>query len=60
VIGKLNFAVNARLKVPEMRAAIARLGLDALPLTPEQFGAVLEDDVKLWRQVTKESGVSLE
>jgi tripartite-type tricarboxylate transporter receptor subunit TctC len=60
VIGKLNAAVNARLKAPETRAAIGKLGLDARPLTPEEFGRVLADDVKLWRQVTEESGVKPE
>jgi tripartite-type tricarboxylate transporter receptor subunit TctC len=60
VIGKLNAAINARLRAPETRAAITRLGLDARLLTPEEFGAVLADDVKLWRQVTEESGVKLE
>ena len=60
VIGKLNAAINARLKAPETRAVIGRLGLDARPLTPEEFGSVLTDDVKLWRQVTEESGVKLE
>jgi tripartite-type tricarboxylate transporter receptor subunit TctC len=34
VIGKLNAATNARLKIPETRAAIGRLGLNAPPLTP--------------------------
>lgn len=60
VIGKLNLAINARLKAPETREVIGRLGLDARPLTPKEFGAVFADDVRLWRQVTEESGVKLE
>jgi tripartite-type tricarboxylate transporter receptor subunit TctC len=60
VIAKLNAAENARLKSPDTQAAIAKLGANARPLSPQQFGAVLADQVRLWTAIANETGVHLE
>jgi tripartite-type tricarboxylate transporter receptor subunit TctC len=60
VIVKLNAAENARLRSPEMQASIARIGLQPRVLTPQEFAAVLADEVRLWKAVVDEAGVHLE
>jgi hypothetical protein len=45
VIGKLNVVVNARLRAANMQAALAKLGLDARMPSPQEFGAVLADEM---------------
>jgi tripartite-type tricarboxylate transporter receptor subunit TctC len=60
VIAKLNAAVNARLISADMQAAIARIGLQARPLSVPAFKTVLGDEVRLWETVRREAGVSLE
>ncbi len=60
VIAKINSAVNARLKTPEMTASLAKLGLDARPLTSEQFGKVLVEDMRQWGDLAKQTGIKLE
>jgi tripartite-type tricarboxylate transporter receptor subunit TctC len=60
VIAKLNAAENATLTLPETQAAIAKLGLQARVLSPQQFGTVLVDEARLWQAVAKETGVHLE
>jgi tripartite-type tricarboxylate transporter receptor subunit TctC len=60
VIGKLNAVVNARLRAANMQAALAKLGLDARMLSPQEFGAVLADEMRLWQAVVQETGVKLE
>ena len=60
VVAKLNGAVNARLQTPEMLASLAKLGLDPRPLTPQQFGTVLVDEVRLWGDLAKQTGIKLE
>ena len=57
VIAKLNAAENARLTSPETVAAIARLGAQVRPLSPQQFGDVLADQVRLWKAVVDEAGL---
>ena len=60
VIAKLNAAVNARLKTPEMQASLAKLSLDARPLTPQQFGDVLVKDMQQWAELAKQTGIKLD
>ena len=60
VVGKLNAAVNARLKTAEMQASLAKLSLDARPMTLEQFGTVLVDDMRIWGALAQQTGIKLE
>jgi len=60
VVGKLNAAVNARLKTAEMHASLAKLSLDARPMTPEQFGTVLVEDMRQWGALAQQTGIKLE
>jgi hypothetical protein len=41
VIGKLNAVVNARLRAANMQAALAKLGLDARMLSPQESAPCL-------------------
>jgi tripartite-type tricarboxylate transporter receptor subunit TctC len=60
VIEKLNGAMNEGLKAPEVQASIAKLGLEARSVTPQQFAAALADETHLWEAAVKESGVQLD
>lgn len=60
VIAKLNATINARLKMPEMQASLAKLSLDARPLTPQQFGDVLAKDTQQWADLAKQAGIKLD
>ena len=60
VIAKLNATLNARLKTPEMQAALAKLSLDPRPMTSQQFGTVLADDMRQWGDLAKQTGIKLE
>jgi tripartite-type tricarboxylate transporter receptor subunit TctC len=60
VIAKLNAAENARLRSPEIQAAIAKLGSQTRVLSPQEFAAVLADQVRLWEAVARETGVRLQ
>ena len=59
MITKLNAAVNTRLQSPETKAAIAKLGLETRPLSPEQLSKVLAG-AKLWKAVADEAKVHLD
>jgi tripartite-type tricarboxylate transporter receptor subunit TctC len=60
VIGKLNAAVNARLKAADTTAALAKLGLEPRVLSPQDFGAVLVEELGIWEAVARETDVKLE
>jgi tripartite-type tricarboxylate transporter receptor subunit TctC len=60
VIARLNDAVNKQLKTPNMQAALAKLGLDPRPMTSQQFGDVLNKEVRMWGDLAKQTGIKLD
>jgi tripartite-type tricarboxylate transporter receptor subunit TctC len=60
VIDKLNGAVNEGLNSPEMRASIAKLGMEARSMTAREFAAQLADEARLWEAAVNESGVKMD
>jgi tripartite-type tricarboxylate transporter receptor subunit TctC len=60
VIDKLNGAVNEGLSSPEMRASIAKLGMETRSMTAGEFAALLADEARLWEAAVNESGVKMD
>jgi tripartite-type tricarboxylate transporter receptor subunit TctC len=60
VVTKLNSAFNKALQDPEVKKKLASQGADVLGGTPEQFAALIHDDIGRWGKVVKESGAKLD
>jgi tripartite-type tricarboxylate transporter receptor subunit TctC len=60
IIGKLNAAMNEGMKAPDVRASIARLGMESRNVTPQEFTAALAAEALLWEAAVKESKVKLD
>jgi tripartite-type tricarboxylate transporter receptor subunit TctC len=60
IIGKLNAAINAALKSPEVTASFTRLKADAKIGAPQEFGVFLADEGKRWGEFVRVSGVQPE
>jgi tripartite-type tricarboxylate transporter receptor subunit TctC len=60
IIARLNREVTAILNDPEVRAALAKQGVDAEPGSPEALGARIRDDGKKWREVITSAGIKEE
>jgi tripartite-type tricarboxylate transporter receptor subunit TctC len=58
-IGKLNTAINEGLRSPEVRASLAKLGIDPRPGTPEDFAAVIAQEAKTWPVIVRLTGIRL-
>jgi tripartite-type tricarboxylate transporter receptor subunit TctC len=59
VINKLNATMNARLKTAELQSALAKLSLDPRPMSPQEFGHVLVDDMRQWGALAEQTGIKL-
>ena len=59
VIDKLNGALNAGLKSPELQASLAKLGLQTKSMTPREFAAK-PADARDWEAAVTESGVKID
>jgi tripartite-type tricarboxylate transporter receptor subunit TctC len=57
VVDKINAAVNEGLKTPEVQAAFKRLGFEAKGGTPQEFAALLDDELKKWPALLAAAGI---
>jgi tripartite-type tricarboxylate transporter receptor subunit TctC len=53
IIAKLNATINAGLKKPEMREALARLSNEPLGGTPADFTAMIKGDLAKWSPIIR-------
>lgn len=60
IVAGLRDAIAAALATPEVRQAIAALGGEIAPSTPEEFQALIRRETELWSQVIGASGARVE
>jgi tripartite-type tricarboxylate transporter receptor subunit TctC len=60
VITKLNVEFNKALQNPGLRKSLGDQGADAAGGTPEQFAAVIKEDIPRWGRVVKDSGAKVD
>jgi tripartite-type tricarboxylate transporter receptor subunit TctC len=57
VVAKLNEAVNTVLKDAKLKARIADLGAEPMPMTPVEFGRLVQNETDKWAKVIKAAGL---
>ena len=60
VVAKLNTAINAALRMDDVRAKLEGAGIEIQSGTPEQFASVIRGEVDKWERVVKEAGIAPE
>ena len=60
VLAKLNTEFNAALKQPDLQKKLGDQGADPAGGTPEQFAALIKDDIVRWGKVVKASGARVD
>jgi len=60
VVARLNAEFNKALKMPELAKRLSDEGADPAGGTPEQFAALIKDDIPRWGKVVKESGARID
>ena len=60
VVAKLNTAINAALKMDDVRAKLGGAGIEIQGGTPEQFAAVIAGEIEKWGKVVKDAGIQPE
>ena len=60
VIDKLNAAIVAVLKEPDVRERFATLGIEPVANTPEQFGEQIKVDLARWQKVVEAARIKLD
>jgi tripartite-type tricarboxylate transporter receptor subunit TctC len=60
IVDKLNREINRILVLPEVHDRLSGLGMDPMPITPDQFNAMVASEVARWAKVIKDSGTRQE
>ncbi|EHP41997.1 hypothetical protein OR16_17507 [Cupriavidus basilensis OR16] len=60
IVERLNHEIVAILKTDDMKAKLARIGAQPAPTTPEQFGALVQRELKKYALIVKVSGAKVD
>jgi tripartite-type tricarboxylate transporter receptor subunit TctC len=60
IVAALNKAVNAALADPKIVAKFAELGAVTNPMTPTEFGKLIDEETDKWRKVVEFAGISVD
>ncbi len=60
VLDKLNKAANAALQDEAVKKSFATMGVEAVGSSPQQFSALIKDDLQRWAALIKEKNIKLD
>ena len=60
IVKRLNAQVNASLALPEAKLSLAKLGYEPKPGSPQDFAALLADEIETWKSAAKAAGIEPE
>jgi tripartite-type tricarboxylate transporter receptor subunit TctC len=59
IVKLLNDEINKLLDNPELRERLSGEALEPMPMSPEQFGAYIRDDIAKWSRLAKERNIAI-
>jgi len=60
IVHKLNLEVGRALRDPAFVSQLAKLGIEPLGSTPEEFAAFLRQEIPRWKQIVQDAGAKVE
>ncbi|MEK9951919.1 MAG: tripartite tricarboxylate transporter substrate binding protein [Curvibacter sp.] len=60
IVKQLNDTLNTVLKAPDMRDKLSIEAIEPMPMSPEQFGQFMREDITRWTRLAKERGIQLD
>jgi tripartite-type tricarboxylate transporter receptor subunit TctC len=60
IIKRLHDEILKAIAAPDMRDRLVTAGLEAAPITPEQYRKKISAEVERWKRVVRESGIKTE
>ncbi len=59
IVATLNKAINDALADPQLRERLSGEALEPMPMTPDQFGKYMRDDIAKWTKLAKDRNIQL-
>jgi tripartite-type tricarboxylate transporter receptor subunit TctC len=60
VTRRLNEEINKAIATPELRQRLSGEALEPMPMTPEQFGKFMQEDIAKWAKLAQERNIKIE
>jgi tripartite-type tricarboxylate transporter receptor subunit TctC len=60
IVKRLNDEINKAIATPELRQRLSGEALEPMPMTPEQFGRYMQNDITHWAKLAQERNIKLE
>lgn len=60
VVTRLNAEINKQINLPELKEKLSGEALETMPMTPEEFGAYIKNDIAKWSQLAKTRKLEIE
>jgi len=60
VVARINRDINEGLKSPELRAAMVRVGFEPTGGSPQDFAALIAEQLKRWAPLATSTGFTME
>ena len=57
IVNRLNAEINASLGTPEMKSSLAKLGYKPKAGSPQDFAALLTEEIEAWKEAAKLAGI---
>ena len=58
-IARLNTTINEALRSPQMRERLAKIGIDPLITTPQEFADIIAREIPKWAAIVKATGIRI-
>lgn len=56
VVARINSEINRSQQTPDVKARLAKLGADSMPMTPDQFDAYLQEEANVLQKIMRAAG----
>ena len=60
IIAKLHGEIGKALAAPAFQQRLANEAIDPMPMTPEQFGRFIQEEIQRWGRLARERGISID
>jgi tripartite-type tricarboxylate transporter receptor subunit TctC len=58
-IARLNTTINEALRSPQTRERLAKIGIDPLITTPQEFADIIAREIPKWAAIVKATGIRI-
>jgi tripartite-type tricarboxylate transporter receptor subunit TctC len=59
IVKRLNEEINKLIESPELRERLSGEALESMPMTPDQFGQFIRDDIARWSALAKARNIAI-